>query len=159
MEMTNRQPIAAPPARVWNAINDPDILRRCIPGCETLEKLSDTEFTARVVLKIGPVKAAFSGKVRFENVAAPTELTLIGEGSGGIAGHARGEAHVTLAPDGDGTVLSYTVRAQIGGKIAQLGARLIQSTAQKLAGDFFAKFEQEVTALETATTEPERGSA
>jgi uncharacterized protein len=147
MEMNSQQHIAAPPDRVWAALNDPQMLRNCIPGCETLERLADDELAATVVLKVGPVKARFKGKVRLENVVAPAGMTLVGEGSGGIAGHARGSAHVILTEDGDGTVLTYTVDAQVGGKIAQLGARLIQSTSQKLAGEFFRKFQEQVTAV------------
>jgi carbon monoxide dehydrogenase subunit G len=146
MEMNNQQHIAAPRDRVWAALNDPDVLRNCIPGCETLERLPDDELAATVVLKVGPVKASFKGKVRFENVVAPASMTLVGEGSGGIAGHARGSANVALTEDAAGTMLTYVVDAQVGGKIAQLGARLIQSTSQKLAGEFFNKFEKQVAA-------------
>jgi carbon monoxide dehydrogenase subunit G len=144
MELTNSARIARPRDQVWNALHDVEILRKCIPGCEMLERLPDGEMTARVVLRIGPVKATFSGKVRFENAVEPRSLTLAGEGSGGIAGHARGAADVSLADDGDGTILSYSAKADVGGKIAQLGARLIQSTSQKLAGEFFSRFEKEV---------------
>ncbi|MBX9457932.1 MAG: carbon monoxide dehydrogenase subunit G [Rhizobium sp.] len=146
MEMKSHQQIAAPLERVWAALNDPDLLRRCIPGCETLERLDTGELAATVVLKVGPVKASFRGKVRFENVVAPSSMTLVGEGSGGIAGHARGSANVTLAENAGGTLLTYVVDAQVGGKIAQLGARLIQSTSQKLAGEFFGNFEKQVAA-------------
>jgi carbon monoxide dehydrogenase subunit G len=144
MEMNNRQHITAPRDRVWAALNDAEMIRNCIPGCETLERLDDNELAATVVLKVGPVKATFKGKVRFENVIEPASMTLVGEGSGGIAGHARGSANVTLTEDADGTMLTYVVDAQVGGKIAQLGARLIESTSQKLAGEFFRKFEKQV---------------
>jgi carbon monoxide dehydrogenase subunit G len=150
MELTNTQRIARPRMAVWSALNDTAILKKCIPGCETLERISEQELSARVVLRIGPVKAAFSGKVRFENVVVAESLTLSGEGSGGIAGHARGSADVTLSDDGDGTLLTYSARADVGGKIAQLGARLIQSTSQKLAAEFFSNFEKEVSGLAIA---------
>ena len=144
MEMNSQQHIAAPRDRVWAALNDPEVIRNCIPGCESLERLDGDELAATVVLKVGPVKASFKGKVRFENMVAPISMTLVGEGSGGIAGHARGSADVTLTEEDGGTLLTYVIDAQVGGKIAQLGARLIQSTSQKLAGEFFSKFEKQV---------------
>lgn len=150
MELTSTQRIARPRNEVWTALNDTEILKRCIPGCEMLERLSERELTVKVVLKIGPVKATFTGKVRFENVVEPVSLTLSGEGSGGIAGHARGGADVSLTEDGDGTILTYRAKADVGGRIAQLGARLIQSTSQKLAVEFFSKFEKEVSTLAAA---------
>lgn len=140
MDMTGSQHIAASPAAVWAALNDTEVLRRCIPGCERIEKLSDTEMTAAVVLRVGPVKAAFKGSVTLSDIVPEQGYTITGEGSGGLAGFAKGVAKVTLVPDGDGTVLSYEVRADVGGKIAQLGARLIDATAKKLAGEFFATF-------------------
>lgn len=146
MDMSNSQRIDAPRAIVWVAINDAEMLKKCIPGCEEIEKISDTEMTAKVVLKVGPVKASFKGKVVFENVMAPQGLTIVGEGSGGIAGHAKGWAEVRLEEDGEATILSYQVKAQTGGKIAQLGSRLIESTAQKLAKEFFTRFEAEIMA-------------
>ena len=148
MEMSSKQYIAAPRAVVWEALNDPAMLEKCIPGCQAIERNSDTEMAATVVLKIGPVKASFKGKVRFENIQAPESLTLIGEGSGGIAGHARGSAAVTLDEDGIGTILTYSVNALVGGKIAQLGARLVQSTSQKLAAEFFGQLEKEIRAAQ-----------
>lgn len=150
MELINTQRIARPRNEVWDALNDIDVLKKCIPGCEALERIATDELSARVVLKIGPVKAAFTGKVRFENIVEAESLTLSGEGNGGVAGHARGGADVTLADDGDGTLLTYRARADVGGKIAQLGARLIQSTSQKLAAEFFSKFEKEVSGLQAA---------
>eukprot|EP01037_Dinobryon_pediforme_P047847 gene47847-62371_t len=128
MEMTGEYRIAATRAEVWAALNDPEVLRISIPGCESLEMQSDTEMTAKVVAKIGPVKAAFTGKVRLENVNPPISYTIAGEGQGGVAGFAKGGADVSLVEDADGTVLTYTARAQIGGKLAQLGSRLIDST-------------------------------
>lgn len=144
MDLTGEYIIEAPRQRVWEALNDPDVLRACIPGCETLEKKSDTEMAATVVTKIGPVKAKFSGEVRLENINAPVSYTIAGEGKGGIAGFAKGGADVVLDEVPEGTKLSYVVKAQIGGKLAQLGSRLIDSTVKKLADQFFQNFSQAV---------------
>ncbi len=143
MEMTGEYLIAADPGRVWQALNDVDILRRCIPGCEDLEKTSATTMTAKVVQKIGPVKARFAGEVELLNIIAPESYTIAGHGKGGIAGFARGSADVVLTPgDGGGTLLTFTASAEVGGKIAQLGSRLIDSTARKLANKFFDNFHE-----------------
>jgi len=144
MEMNDEIRIEAPRARVYEALNDPDILKECIPGCEELIKHSDTDLEAKVTLKIGPVKAKFGGKVTLDQSNAPGRFSLTGEGSGGVAGFAKGKADVELAEDGDATILSYAAKADVGGKIAQLGSRLINSTANRLAGQFFEKFRQEV---------------
>ncbi len=144
MDITGTQRIEAPRPVVWKALNDPDVLRQCIPGCESLEKVSDTEMTAKVVLKIGPVKASFSGKVTLSDIDAPNGYTITGEGSGGAAGFARGSAKVRLQEDGGATILTYDAKADIGGKLAQLGGRLLEGTAKKLAAEFFAKFGQVV---------------
>jgi carbon monoxide dehydrogenase subunit G len=137
--MNGSERIEAPVDTVWRALNDPDVLKACIPGCQSLDKLSDTEMVATVVLRIGPIKATFQGNVRLTNLNPPHAYTISGEGKGGIAGFAKGGADVTLAGDGpDATVLSYSVKADVGGKIAQLGSRLIDSTSRKLAGQFFA---------------------
>jgi carbon monoxide dehydrogenase subunit G len=139
--------IAAPLDKVWLALNDPDVLKACIPGCQNLEKKSDTEFAATVVLKIGPIKATFAGEVTLQNLNPPHSYTIAGEGKGGIAGFAKGGADVTLTDDGTGaTVLRYATKADVGGKIAQLGSRLIASTSKKLAGEFFSKFNATVSA-------------
>ena len=132
--------IAAPVETVWKALNDPAILKECIPGCESLEKTSENGLSATVVLKIGPIKATFQGEVTLENLNPPNSYTIRGEGKGGIAGFAKGGADVTLKPDGDGTILTYSAKADVGGKIAQLGSRLIASTSKKLAGEFFSTF-------------------
>lgn len=140
--------IAASTEKVWAALNDPEILKDCIPGCQSLEKKSDTELAATVVLKIGPIKATFAGDVLLMNLNPPHSYTIAGEGRGGIAGFAKGGADVTLQPDGvDGTVLKYAARAEVGGKIAQLGNRLINSTSKKLAGQFFSSFSARVGGL------------
>jgi carbon monoxide dehydrogenase subunit G len=123
------------------------VLKVCIPGCQSLEKKSDNELAATVVLKIGPIKANFVGEVTLTNLNPPNSYTISGEGKGGIAGFARGGADVTLAADGDDdTVLTYTAKADVGGKIAQLGSRLITSTSKKLAGQFFSSFNEKVSA-------------
>ena len=140
MELTGQERIAAPRAQVWQALNDPEILKACIPGCESIELTSPTDMKARITLRLGPIKASFSGQVTLSNVDPPNGYTISGEGSGGSAGGARGSADVRLAEDGDGSLLTYRVTSQVTGKIAQLGARLVDSAAQKLAGDFFAAF-------------------
>ncbi|RTL48985.1 MAG: carbon monoxide dehydrogenase [Bradyrhizobiaceae bacterium] len=141
MQMNGSERIAAPKEAVWAALNDPEILKQCIPGCEKLEKTLDTEMTATVTLKIGPVKASFNGKVTLSDIDAPNGYRIMGEGAGGVAGFAKGGANVRLESEApDVTILHYDVDAQVGGKIAQLGGRLIDSTAKKLAGEFFTKF-------------------
>ncbi|MCI5073899.1 carbon monoxide dehydrogenase subunit G [Oricola sp.] len=146
MEMNDEIRIEAPRARVYDALNDPEILKECIPGCEELTKNSDTELEAKVTLKIGPVKAKFGGKVTLDKSKAPEQFSLAGEGSGGVAGFAKGGADVELEEDGDATILRYTAKADVGGKIAQLGSRLIVSTSNRLAGQFFTKFKETVEA-------------
>jgi carbon monoxide dehydrogenase subunit G len=140
MDMTGSQRIEASREQVWRALNDPEILKSSIPGCESLEKTSDTEMSATVTLKVGPIKASFKGKVTFSDMDPPNGYTISGEGSGGLAGFAKGGATVKLEADGNATILHYDVKAQVGGKLAQLGARLIDATAKKLAGDFFENF-------------------
>lgn len=140
MNMTGAQRIAAPREKVFAALNDAEILRRSIPGCETIEKTSDTDMNARVVVRVGPVKASFAGKVKLSDLDPPRGYTIKGEGSGGMAGFAKGGAHVDLDADGAATVLNYTVTAEFGGKIAQLGGRMIDGTAKKLADEFFQNF-------------------
>ena len=140
MDLSDELVIPAPRARVYAALNDPEILRRCIPGCEELVKHSETELEAKVVLKVGPVKARFSGKVTLSPDNPPETFSLSGEGNGGVAGFAKGGATVTLEDRGEETLLRYEAKAEIGGKLAQLGSRLIQSTAKKLAAAFFDDF-------------------
>ncbi|MCP3373406.1 SRPBCC family protein [Bradyrhizobium cajani] len=141
MQMNDSQRIPASKAKVWAALNDPEILRRCIPGCQSLEMASPTEMTATVVLKVGPVKATFSGKVTLTDIDAPDGYRIVGEGTGGVAGFAKGGAKVRLEEEApDVTILHYEAEAQIGGKLAQLGSRLIDSTSKKLAADFFESF-------------------
>lgn len=142
MELSDEIRIEAPRDAVYRALNDPDVLQRCIPGCEELIQNSPERLEARVVLKIGPVKARFKGEVTLDTAGAPGGFSLAGEGKGGAAGFARGGADVTLVADGDATVLSYDARAEVGGKIAQLGSRLIAGTAKKLSAKFFDNFRE-----------------
>lgn len=146
MDMGGEERIAAPREVVWQALNDPEILRQCIPGCQTLEQKSPTELAATVKLKIGPVSANFAGEVTLSDINPPESYTISGEGKGGIAGFAKGSATVTLVEDGTDTLLRYSTKAQVGGKLAQLGSRLIDSTSQKLAAQFFADFNKAVVA-------------
>lgn len=145
MDLTGEYRIPAPRDDVWRGLNDPNILQPCIPGCESVEKLSDTQFTAKVVLKIGPMTAKFSGKGTLSDLDPPKGYTITGEGQGGVAGFGKGTAKVTLDVDGNMTVMRYTAQAQVGGKMAQLGARLIDSTAKKLAEEFFGRFAAAMT--------------
>jgi uncharacterized protein len=140
MEMSGEQRIAASRETVWAALNDVAILRQCIPGCEALEQQSPTDMAARVKLQVGPVKATFSGKVKLSDLDEPNGYRISGEGSGGVAGYAKGGAMVRLTPDGQSTLMRYEVQADVGGKLAQVGSRLIDSTAKRLADEFFARF-------------------
>ena len=140
MEIKGEYKIAAPREKVFAALNDQAVLQACIPGCESLEKTSDTEMKAKVRLRIGPVSASFTGKVTLSDIDPPNGYKISGEGQGGAAGFAKGGAVVSLREDGGETVLAYNVDAQVGGKIAQVGARLIDGTAKKLADEFFGKF-------------------
>jgi hypothetical protein len=140
MEMTGERQIAAPRQTVWEGLNEPEVLRASIPGCESIERTEDGGFSARVAVKIGPMAAKFTGKVRLENLDPPAGYTISGEGNGGAMGFAKGGADVQLADAGDGTRLTYQVKAQVGGKMAQLGARLIDATAKQMADQFFDRF-------------------
>lgn len=140
MDMTGEERIAASREAVWAALNDVAVLKQCIPGCESLEKTSDTDMAAKVKLQVGPVRAAFTGKVKLSDLDPPNGYRISGEGQGGVAGYAKGGAVVRLVPDGAGTILKYEAKADVGGKLAQLGGRLIDSTAKKLAGEFFQNF-------------------
>jgi uncharacterized protein len=140
MELNDEVRIAAPRDVVYAALNDTEVLKACIPGCEELLRVADNQLEAKVVLKIGPVKARFGGKVTLDQSKAPAAFSLAGEGSGGIAGFAKGGADVELVEEGGETLLKYAAKADVGGKIAQLGSRLIVSTSQKLARAFFERF-------------------
>ena len=142
MKMDGTERIPAPREAVWEALNDPDVLQKCIPGCQSLEKVDDTHLTATVQVKMGPVKASFDGEVELTNINAPISYTIRGEGKGGVAGHASGGADVSLMEAGEETELSYDVDAKVGGKIAQLGSRLVDSTAKKLGKQFFGNLRE-----------------
>ena len=154
MKMSGEYTLNAGREAVWQALNDPEVLRLCIPGCESIEKLSDTEMEAVATAKVGPVKAKFKGKVQLSDLDPPNSYTISGEGSGGAAGFAKGGAKVTLADaDGGGTVLAYDVDATVGGKLAQIGQRLVDGAAKKMADQFFQAFADQVGG--TVEAEPE----
>jgi carbon monoxide dehydrogenase subunit G len=159
MDMSGEKRIAAPLDKVWVALNDPEVLKVAIPGCESVDKKSDTEFTAKVTLAVGPVKAKFTGEVTLNDLDPPNGYTLTGQGSGGVAGFGKGEAKVSLRAEGTETVIAYQVHATVGGKIAQVGQRLIDSTAKKLADQFFEKFSKHVAAAEIEGADAPSGSA
>ncbi|MBF0372787.1 MAG: carbon monoxide dehydrogenase subunit G [Alphaproteobacteria bacterium] len=140
MDFDGEYRIPAPPGQVWLALNDPAVLAGCIPGCKTLERRDDGRFSATIEAKVGPVRAIFAGSVEMADLDPPFAYTLRGQGQAGPAGFARGEARVTLSADGEGTLLRYTARAEIGGKLATVGSRLIQGVARKTADDFFEAF-------------------
>jgi len=145
MDFNGRYVIPAPPEAVWAALNDPDTLKACIPGCQKIEKTDPTNFIATATLKIGPVKATFQGKVSLSDLDPPHRCRLTGEGQGGVAGFAKGDADIVLTPEGDGTVLTYTAKATVGGKLAQIGQRLIDGAAKQIADDFFTRFAEKLT--------------
>jgi uncharacterized protein len=165
MELANTRTLTAPIAHVWQALNDPDVLKACLPGCESFERSDDNEFKMAMTARVGPVSARFSGRMTLVDVTEPVGYTLHFEGQGGAAGFANGDAKVTLeSVNAATTALSYTVKAQIGGKLAQIGSRLIDGAAAKMADDFFARFVERVaptvvapasaSAAETATPGP-----
>jgi carbon monoxide dehydrogenase subunit G len=145
MDMTGERRIPAPRQKVWEALNDTAMLKACIPGCDSLEKIGESDLKATAALKIGPISAKFAGKVTLSDIDPPNGYTITGEGQGGVAGFAKGGASVRLVDDGDGTLLTYDVKAQVGGKIAQLGARLIDATAKQMSDQFFDRFTAALT--------------
>jgi len=161
MDMTGERRIPAPRQKVWDALNDPEVLKACIPGCESLEKTSDTDLKATAAVKIGPISARFTGKVQLTALDPPNSYRIGGEGQGGVAGFAKGGANVRLSDDGADTLLQYDVKAQVGGKIAQLGARLIDATSKQMADMFFDRFTAAVAvpAAAPAAVEPVAGTA
>ncbi|MEM8793237.1 MAG: carbon monoxide dehydrogenase subunit G [Pseudomonadota bacterium] len=156
MEMSGERQIAAPRAAVWEALNDPTVLKECIPGCQEMERDGDG-FSAVVKQKVGPVSATFKGAVTLSNVAEGESYTISGEGKGGAAGFAKGSADVSLADGADGTLLTYEVEAKVGGKIAQLGGRLIDGFAKKMADQFFDRFQEMVGGPAPEETPAEAG--
>jgi carbon monoxide dehydrogenase subunit G len=160
MEMTGEQLIPVPQAEVWRALNDPEVLKACIAGCETIERVSDTEYRVALTASVGPVKAKFSGKLVLSDLNPPNSYSLSFEGSGGAAGFGKGGAQVSLKPEGSGTRLTYTAKAHVGGKLAQVGSRLIDGVARKMADDFFVAFNRKLAgpaAVEAASAPARRG--
>jgi carbon monoxide dehydrogenase subunit G len=155
MQMNDTRTIAAPPAVVWAALFDPAVLKACVPGCEDLTGTAADGFEAAVVQKVGPVKARFTGLVKLSDIVDGESCTISGEGKGGAAGFAKGAARIRLTPEGDGTVLAYEVDAQVGGKLAQLGSRIIDGFARKMADDFFTRFQEAVEGPAEPDAEPE----
>jgi hypothetical protein len=148
MEMTGQQLIPVAPETAWRALFDTAVLKDCIPGCEEMKQISETEYEVLMRTKIGPVSAKFKGKMTLADVDAPHGCTMLFEGQGGVAGHAKGQATVELVPEGESTRLGYVAKAMVGGKIAQLGARLIDGVARKLAEDFFSAFNARISGVE-----------
>lgn len=147
MDMTGERRLPAPRQTVWQALNDTDVLKASIPGCDTLEKTADDQMKATASIKVGPISAKFSGKVQLTDIDPPNGYRISGEGQGGVAGFAKGGATVSLTDDGDGTLMRYEVQAQVGGKLAQLGGRLIDSVAKQMADQFFDRFTAQVAAM------------
>jgi len=156
MDITGEYTISAPREVVWAALNDPDVLKRTIPGCKELEQRSPTDLAAKVALRIGPISATFNGNVTLENLDPPSSYDIVGQGQGGAAGFAKGRARVELTEiDADTTKLTYTAKAEVGGKLATLGGRLIQATSNKLAGEFFGNFVKELNGETEEAEAPE----
>jgi uncharacterized protein len=150
MELNGQELIPQPIQKVWDGLNDPQVLKACISGCEEITLVGDNAYKVVLLAVVGPVKARFNGKLFLSDVNPPTSYSLVFEGTGGAAGFAKGGAQVTLSPEGEGTKLDYTAKANIGGKIAQVGSRLIDGVARKIAAEFFTKFNQIVSAPEQA---------
>jgi carbon monoxide dehydrogenase subunit G len=149
MEMSSSQLVPAPQDKVWKALNDPELLKACIPGCESIEAAGGNTYKIVMLAKIGPVRARFAGKMQIAEMNPPDSYSLMFEGEGGMAGFAKGKADVKLTPEGESTLLSYTAKAQIGGKLAQIGSRLVDGAAKKTADDFFAAFVEKLGPAET----------
>jgi carbon monoxide dehydrogenase subunit G len=157
MEMTGEQLIPASQLDTWNALNDPEILKVCVPGCETIEKTGENEFQVLMVARVGPVSAKFKGKLALSDLDPPNAYSIAFEGQGGAAGFGRGSARVRLAPEGDNTRLSYSVKASVGGKLAQIGSRLVDAAARKIANDFFQAFNDKFAAAHAEPAHAEHG--
>jgi uncharacterized protein len=145
MEMTGEQLVPLPQEATWHALNDTTVLKACIPGCESIDQVSDTEYQLVMQAKVGPVSAKFKGRMTLADVDPPRSYTLVFEGQGGVAGFAKGQANVELVPDGEGTRLGYKVNAMVGGKLAQVGSRLINGVAKKIADQFFTAFNKRMS--------------
>jgi len=144
MEMTGEQLIHASQADTWAALNDPAVLKECVPGCESIDRISDTEYVVQMTARVGPVSAKFKGKLNLSNMNPPHSYSIAFEGQGGVAGFAKGGADVSLTPEGHATKLAYKVKANVGGKLAQIGSRLVDAAANKVANDFFVAFNEKV---------------
>ena len=147
MEMTGEQLIPAPQQQTWDALNDPEILKQCVPGCESIESIGDNQYQVLMVARVGPVSAKFRGKLSLSDVQPPSSYAIAFEGQGGAAGFAKGGAQVRLSAEGDSTRLTYEAKANVGGKLAQIGSRLVDAAARKVADDFFRNFNQKVAEL------------
>jgi carbon monoxide dehydrogenase subunit G len=148
MEMSGEQLVPAPQQATWNALNDPEILKACVPGCESIEPLTDNEYQVLMVARVGPVSAKFKGRLTLSDIKPPNSYAIAFEGQGGPAGFAKGSAKVSLATQGLTTKLSYDVKASVGGKLAQIGSRLVDAAAKKVADDFFRNFNEKVASLQ-----------
>jgi len=154
MEMKGEQLIAAAQQAVWNALNDPQVLKACVPGCESITPTGDNEYQVLMVARVGPVSAKFKGKLTLSDIQPPNSYSISFEGQGGAAGFAKGGAQVRLSPEGESTRLAYDVKANVGGKLAQIGSRLVDAAAKKVAGDFFRNFNQKVGELHGKSNPP-----
>ncbi len=155
MEMTGEQLVPVSQAHTWAALNDPEVLKACVPGCESIERASDTEYTVLMTARIGPVAARFRGKLTLSDLNPPQSYSIAFEGQGGAAGFGKGSARVMLSAEGEATKLAYQVKANVGGKLAQIGSRLVDAAARKLADDFFTAFNEKVAALHGAVAPAE----
>jgi uncharacterized protein len=153
VELKSVQRIALTPSEVWESLNDPNVLKLCIPLCESVQKISEREFRVAMMAAVGPVRARFTAKLEYTKLDAPHSCSMLFEGQGGPAGFGKGEAQLVLTPEGGATVLSYQINAQIGGKLAQIGSRLVDSAARKMADDFFAKFNDVIVASRPTASE------
>ena len=153
MELTSSRTVPASVEKTWAALNDPETLKACIPGCESIGRVSDTEFKVAMTARVGPVSAKFSGRILLSDIVPPTSYKMSFEGQGGAAGFARGDAKVNLTSDGSGTRIEYAVNAQVGGKLAQIGSRLVDGAAAKVADDFFACFVERVSGARAAAVD------
>jgi carbon monoxide dehydrogenase subunit G len=147
MEMSGEQLVPATQKEVWDALNDPAMLKQCVPGCESVDPIAENQYQVLMVARVGPVSAKFKGKLTLSDINPPNSYSIAFEGQGGAAGFAKGGAQVRLSPDGESTKLAYDVKANVGGKLAQIGSRLIDAAAKKVADDFFRNFNEKVGAL------------
>jgi carbon monoxide dehydrogenase subunit G len=154
MEMNGSREVPASVETTWNALNDPEVLKACIAGCESIDKVSDNEYQAAMTARVGPVSAKFSGRIVLSDIVAPKSYTINFNGQGGAAGFANGQAQVELSPAGSGTRIDYKAKAQIGGKLAQIGSRLVDGAAAKIADDFFGRFVERLGGTKDASVIP-----